>query len=182
MLTPNLKTCSLIPGPRPISEPLRLLIKIYYSEYTAGSVCGFSCPTGYTLVGPNSAVCLPDGNWSTQNLPTCEVRIMVSKWFQDKAKSFQPTWRKLGIVEGEQRILLFHSTLVKKQTQTKNNSELEFDFVHNDYLTRVLGRNSESELCVSDVQECCELLPDVKPENVDEADWLELLAFCASAN
>lgn len=64
----------------------------------SGSVCAFSCPTGYSLTGPSSVECLASHKWSSDEEPDCKVRIMVSSWIANHGVDFQPSWR--GLFDG----------------------------------------------------------------------------------
>ena len=52
-------------------------------EYYMGSICAFSCPTGYRLIGPSMSTCENDLSWS-HDMPLSKVRIVISKWAASK--------------------------------------------------------------------------------------------------
>ena len=58
-----------------------------------GSVCSFSCPTGYLLQGPSSVECSSSHAWSTKILPDCKAQIKVSSWIVLHGMAFDPAWR-----------------------------------------------------------------------------------------
>ena len=78
-----------------VLDILHIAQHVYFSEWYSGSVCAFSCPTGYSLTGPSSVECLSSQNWASDEVPDCEVRIMVSGWMSGHAVAAQPTWRAL---------------------------------------------------------------------------------------
>lgn len=43
-----------------------------------GSKCAYSCPQGYTLIGPNERECKKDGQWS-HSIPRCQGKRKNNK-------------------------------------------------------------------------------------------------------
>ena len=91
-------------------------------EYYMGSICAFSCPTGYQLIGPSMSTCENDLSWSHQ-IPICKVRIVISKWAASKV--MKANSRLLKFINDDKTPLQDKLVLAKKSTEPVN---YEFDW------------------------------------------------------
>ena len=98
-------------------------------EYYMGSICAFSCPTGYRLIGPSMSTCENDLSWSHQ-MPICKVRIVISKWAASKI--MKANSRLFKFINDDKTTSSDKLVLAKKSTST-----VDYEFDWPDYLKSV---------------------------------------------
>ena len=98
-------------------------------EYYMGSICAFSCPTGYRLIGPSMSTCEKELSWS-HNMPLCKVRIVISKWAASKV--LKANSRLFQFINDGKTALEDNLVIAKKSTRP-----VDYEFNWKEYLASV---------------------------------------------